>query len=808
MMNEQAKKRCDWPGCGAEMEWVPIKHPTNDNILLNNEYPRCPNAEQHMNWECPDCGGGGQVNFTETSVDDCSRCGGVGYIHESERDLKPDNADQHGEVKVLSAEELVELRHFENDIEATGRTLNPSGVSTVSLTYHRAGRLLREIKTTIQAEKERADVAEAQHIRSVLRHRKYLNAIPIGQSGCGCNIAEDGETIIRWCGTHKAPYDQLKADIAEACRISNATLPDDFPHSVDAGPAAAILRAKLEEARERAIRAEKKHVRTMEDRDSILRLNRELTSQLDQLKAELAELVGCPSCHEDHPPSSMCPPFECRTTGLAAILPIQWRQRYIRLERKFIQLEADYAALREGLAKYGTCDGDCVSETLGGGGKCDCGLHALFLPGDILASPHPGADLIEKAAWHDRVSGGIAHKGCNYLAVTTCLKCGWSNPDKSPFYADVADATINELRERVATLEGGIDDMLHASPCHSGEDYNRMPRHHVERLRDLIHGKSMERAELIKDTPSQELTRRASAAMVEQSLTYSQAAEYVLKTNPELAKAYREYTLKGVENNRKWKGNMKILVVVLALIILAPTAWGQSQENSIQKEAALTAYKPNYYIYRKHPGTKLTQTKFQISVRYKPHSELPAFFSYTQLCDWNYGEPSAPIRTCDFNPQFFLGWERDRWAFSMGREHQSNGEPNVNDDTGFSISRSWRRDYIDGEIRGDWWALGLMAWNASRSVNNENIEDYYGTSEPRLRIFYGDSFDIRIRMRDGIRYKYRLIEVFTNEPFNQANFHWYLQWFRGYGQYMLDIRPPDQSPTNTNQIMIGIALTK
>lgn len=75
----------------------------------------------------------------------------------------------------------------------------------------------------------------------------------------------------------------------------------------------------------------------------------DVARERDQLKAELAELVGCPSCHHDHPPSSMCPPFEVRTTGLAAIRPIQWRQRYTKLERKFIQLQADYATLEKTL---------------------------------------------------------------------------------------------------------------------------------------------------------------------------------------------------------------------------------------------------------------------------------------------------------------------------------------------------------------------------------------------------------------------------------------------------------------------------
>ena len=43
--------------------------------------------------------------------------------------------------------------------------------------------------------------------------------------------------------------------------------------------------------------------------------------------------------------------------------------------------------------------------------------------------------------------------------------------------------------------------------------------------------------------PSVTLARLASARMVEMNLTYGQAADYVLKSNPALAEAYRDYTL-------------------------------------------------------------------------------------------------------------------------------------------------------------------------------------------------------------------------------------------------------------------------
>ena len=43
--------------------------------------------------------------------------------------------------------------------------------------------------------------------------------------------------------------------------------------------------------------------------------------------------------------------------------------------------------------------------------------------------------------------------------------------------------------------------------------------------------------------PSRDLAQRAAQRMVEMNLTYTQAAEYVLKTDPVLARAYRDFTL-------------------------------------------------------------------------------------------------------------------------------------------------------------------------------------------------------------------------------------------------------------------------
>ncbi len=65
------------------------------------------------------------------------------------------------------------------------------------------------------------------------------------------------------------------------------------------------------------------------------------TVKLELVEASLRKLVGCHSCGEDHPPETLCPPFEVRTTGLDAIKPIQWRGRHFDLSEKYKKLEAE-----------------------------------------------------------------------------------------------------------------------------------------------------------------------------------------------------------------------------------------------------------------------------------------------------------------------------------------------------------------------------------------------------------------------------------------------------------------------------------
>lgn len=145
-MSEQAKKRCEWPGCGAEM--IEKRDSSFAQVLgrpAKKIWWECPNADQHKDWTCPDCGGGGQVNFTETNVDDCSRCGGVGYVRESERNLSE-------KPKVLSAKERLVI------IYDSG--MGYPELSDSQRTVRQADDILR-MEVTIKAEKERADKFES-----------------------------------------------------------------------------------------------------------------------------------------------------------------------------------------------------------------------------------------------------------------------------------------------------------------------------------------------------------------------------------------------------------------------------------------------------------------------------------------------------------------------------------------------------------------------------------------------------------------------------------------------------------------------
>ena len=61
--------------------------------------------------------------------------------------------------------------------------------------------------------------------------------------------------------------------------------------------------------------------------------------------------------------------------------------------------------------------------------------------------------------------------------------------------------------------------------------------------RELAHGAPPAAGPQPGENPSMALARLAAQRMVELNLTYSDAAAYVLKAQPELARAYRDYTL-------------------------------------------------------------------------------------------------------------------------------------------------------------------------------------------------------------------------------------------------------------------------
>lgn len=53
------------------------------------------------------------------------------------------------------------------------------------------------------------------------------------------------------------------------------------------------------------------------ERNNAIRESHVESARRQKLEAELRQWQGCPSCHEDHPEGTMCPPHEVRTTGMA-----------------------------------------------------------------------------------------------------------------------------------------------------------------------------------------------------------------------------------------------------------------------------------------------------------------------------------------------------------------------------------------------------------------------------------------------------------------------------------------------------------
>ncbi len=244
---------------------------------------------------------------------------------------------------------------------------------------------------------------------------------------------------------------------------------------------------------------------------------------------------------------------------------------------------------------------------------------------------------------------------------------------------------------------------------------------------------------------------------------------------------------------------------------------------------ALLPHRPNYLLPFSHafdvPGTagaapvQRNEVKFQVSFKFPltpplHDGRLAVFFAYTGQSWWQAwnSERSSPFREYSHEPELFASWAPairllgwDWRVASAGFAHQSNGRSGA-------FSRSWNRLFAEMLLDrpGPWW-VGIRPWwripestkpgpDSPRGDDNPDITRFAGHGE--LRVGYAGLHNWTLTMRRSLSSAGKsAIQLDYSRPTGfSPNLRWYLQYFDGYGENLLDYR------THLRRIGVGVML--
>lgn len=211
-----------------------------------------------------------------------------------------------------------------------------------------------------------------------------------------------------------------------------------------------------------------------------------------------------------------------------------------------------------------------------------------------------------------------------------------------------------------------------------------------------------------------------------------------------------------------------------------------------------TLYRDNYFAVGTDPTHKPTadnsDVKFQISIAQRlTKATLPGntflFLTFTQLVAWDVFRNSMPMHDFTFNPGIGLSrplFSKDRYVgkATLLVEHMSNGRDSIN-------SRSWNRISFGASIMIDeCLTINGKFWiPIVDGENNRDILKYTGISQAGFSLTSRDrKFGCTVQLVKRKSWKLDFnttIEAFWR-PWKQANQYFFIQWYNGYGENLID----------------------
>lgn len=211
-----------------------------------------------------------------------------------------------------------------------------------------------------------------------------------------------------------------------------------------------------------------------------------------------------------------------------------------------------------------------------------------------------------------------------------------------------------------------------------------------------------------------------------------------------------------------------------------------------------TLYRDNYFAVGTDPVRKPTSNnsdvKFQISIAQRlTKATLPGntflFLTYTQVAVWDVFKNSMPMHDFTFNPGIGISkplFSKDRYVgkATLLIEHMSNGRDSIN-------SRSWNRIAFSANImideqltvNGKFWIPIIDG------ENNRDILKYAGVYQAGFVVTSRDKKfggSVQLTKRGNWKLDFNTSVQLFWRPWKAANEYFFLEWYNGYGENLLD----------------------
>ncbi len=232
----------------------------------------------------------------------------------------------------------------------------------------------------------------------------------------------------------------------------------------------------------------------------------------------------------------------------------------------------------------------------------------------------------------------------------------------------------------------------------------------------------------------------------------------------------------------------------------------------------LMSHYPNYILLASTTNTKLFKTydnkitprdkneaQFQVSIKVPIFTNIfnskgDLFVSYTQNSFWQVydKDDSSPFRETNYQPELF--WQLDLKnknkiglkTIRISAIHQSNGRT-------VTHSRSWNRSELHMLFEAKKFFYGLNIWNRWNEPYNDDANSTRDDDNPYLTKFIGNQkifvgFKYK-RFKNTLTYQNDIFDFKPDKgnivvdiilPSNNHNFNYFLRYFDGYGETLID----------------------